>query len=245
MDEVGRKDMSDYFYIGKSIPRVDGMSKATGIAKYTADLFPQEKGMLFVKVVRSPYPHAKIVRIDLSKAERSNGVKFIATGKDVPEKFTWQVPPLLARRKVRWAGEGIAAVAAESVEAAEEASRLIEVHYEELPSILDAEEAMKPDCKVLVDPDWGSNPGEPRKEPELPNVTGHYKLRRGSLEEGFDQADVVLENRFSTSRIHHSQLEPISCIAQPDGLGGVTLWTNAQGVYDVRETLCDILNLPL
>lgn len=238
--------MPKNLYIGKSVPRIDGISKVTGSAKYTADLFLQEKGALFVKILRSPHPHAKIISLDVSKAEKSKGVKLILTGKDVPEKVTWESPRILSREETRWAGEPVAAVAAESPELAEEALELIDVDYKKLPAVFDAEEAMKPECNVVVDPEWGNYPGSlHKKSPEQPNVTGHFKLRRGNIEKGFAEADLILENRFSTPRIHHSQLEPISSIAQPDGNGGLTLWTNAQGVYGVREILCDVLNLPL
>jgi len=235
--------MSESLYVGKSLLRVDALAKALGTAQFTADLFPGKKGMLYVKVLRSPYAHARIVRCDTSKVEKYPGVKLVLTGEGVPEKFTWRVPPLLAHHESRWAGEGIAAIAADSPQQAEEALELIEVEYEELPAVLDAEEAMEPECRITVDPDWGKAPGGKPKTPERPNVTGHYKLRKGNVKEGFARADVIVENRFSTCRIHHCQLEPIACVAQPEEGGGLTLWTNGQGVYSVREEIGYILSL--
>jgi carbon-monoxide dehydrogenase large subunit len=235
--------MSELHYVGKSVPRVDALKKVLGSAQFAADLFPRKRGMLYVKILRSPCAHARIVRCGTSIAERHPGVKLVLTGKDVPEKFTWRVPPVLARGEARWAGEGIAAVAADTPERAEEALELLEVEYEELPAVLDAEEAMKPGCRIIVDPDWGKSPGGKAKTPQLPNVTGHYKLRRGNTAEGFAGADLILENRFSTCRIHHCQLEPIACVAEPDEGGGLTLWTNGQGAYAIREEICDVLSL--
>jgi CO/xanthine dehydrogenase Mo-binding subunit len=229
--------------VGKSIPRVDALDKVSGRARFTADLQPDFPGLLQAKVLRSPHPHARIVRLDVSRALQMPGVRAILTGKDCPEKVHWRAPRILALEEVIWAGEGVAAVAAESPEAAEEALGAIQIDYEELPAVLDPEEAMQPKPPAIVDRQLGAYPGSPLFTPEAPNITGHYKLRGGDIDKGFADADMVLENRFSTSRISHSQLEPASCIARAEADGGITLWTNGQGVHVIRGLLADLFQL--
>jgi carbon-monoxide dehydrogenase large subunit len=230
--------------IGKSIPRVDALDKVLGRAQFTADLKRSFPGLLHVKVLRSVHAHARIVKLDISRAEKLPGVRAVVTGKDCPEKINPRAPRVLALDEVIWAGEGVAAVAAESPETAEEAIRLIQVEYERLPVVLDAEEAMQPNPPAVVDRQLGQYRGSPQFTPEAPNITGHYKLRAGDWEKGFAEADIILENRFSTSRVCHSQLEPASCIARFEPGGGVTLWTNGQGVHVIRGIISDQFDLP-
>ena len=139
-------------YIGVGVRRNDALEKVTGAARYAGDLkFP---GMLYVKLLRSPYAHARIVRIDTSKAQELPGVKAVVTGKDFPYRMGLYLKDRTpyAIDKVRYYGEPVAGVAAESVEVAEKALELIEVEYEELPCVLDIREAIKPDA-CLVHPD--------------------------------------------------------------------------------------------
>ncbi len=230
--------------VGKSIPRVDALDKVLGRARFTADLHRNFPGLLHIKTLRSPYPHARIVTLDTSAAETLSGVRAVVTGKDCPEKINFRAPRILALDEAIWAGEGIAAVAAESTEIAEEAIGLIRVEYEELPFVLDAEEAMKPDPPAVVDRQLGQYRGSPLFTPEAPNISGHFKLRAGDVQKGFAEAEVILENRFSTARISHSQLEPASCIARYEPDGGVTLWTNGQGVYVIKGIIADCFDFP-
>lgn len=230
--------------VGKSIPRVDALDKVLGKAQFTADLLRNFPGLLHIKTLRSPHAHARIVKLDTSAAEKLPGVRAVVTGKDCPEKIHSRAPRILALEKVIWAGEGVAAVAAESPEIAEEAIGRIAVEYEKLPEVLDAEEAMLANPRVVVDPQLGQYPGSGLFTPEAPNITGHFKLRAGDIEKGFAEADLILENRFSTSRICHSQLELASCIARYEPDGGVTLWTNGQGVYVIKGIIADCFGLP-
>jgi carbon-monoxide dehydrogenase large subunit len=241
---TGEKDRSPWApVVGKSIPRVDALDKVLGRARFTADLQPDFPRLLHAKVLRCPHAHARIVHLDVSKALQMPGVRAIVTGKDCPEKVHWRAPRILALEEVIWAGEGVAAVAAESLETAEEALEAIQIEYQELPAVLDPEEAMQPDPPAIVDRQLGGYPGSPLFTPEAPNITGHFKLRVGDIEKGFAEADIVLENRFSTSRISHSQLEPASCIARAEADGGITLWTNGQGVHVIRALLADLFQL--
>jgi CO/xanthine dehydrogenase Mo-binding subunit len=231
-------------FIGLSIPRVDALDKVLGRAQFTADLHRNFPGLFHVKVLRSPHAHARIANLDTSSAVELPGVRAVVTGKDCPDNINVRSPRILALDEAIWAGEGVAAVAAESLEIAEEAIRLIRVEYEKLPAVFDPEEAMKPDPSVVVDRQLGHYRGSPQFTPEAPNITGHYKLRAGDVEKGFAAADLILENRYSTARVCHSQLEPASCTARYEPDGGVTLWTNGQGVHVIKGLLSEQFGLP-
>jgi CO/xanthine dehydrogenase Mo-binding subunit len=229
--------------VGKSVPRLDALDKVLGKTEFMADLQKQFPDLLHAKVLRSPHAHARIVTLDVSRAEKLPGVKAVVTGKDCPDKASYLVPRIMATDKVIWAGEGVAAVVAESPEIAEEALEQIQVDYEKIPAVFDPEEAMKENAPV-VDPNLGRHRGSPLFTPEGPNIAGHYRLRAGDIEKGFKEADVILENRFSTSRISHSQLEPACCIVRAEPDGGITMWTSGQGVHVIKGFICDIFQLP-
>ena len=146
--------MANYSVVGKSVPRVDVLEKATGEAVYCGDIkLPR---MLHARVLRSPFPHARISSIETTKAARLPGVVYVATGKDAPDKRYGAIiydDRVLPRQTVRAIGAPVAAVAAESIDAAEEAVGLIDVQYEELPAIFDPEEAMSTNPPVVIHPD--------------------------------------------------------------------------------------------
>lgn len=216
------KEMARYTVVGSSVPRVDALEKVLGKARFGSDMkLPR---MLYGKVLRSPHAHARIIGIDTSKAEQVPGVRGVITGKDVPEKRTGGVryafdQHVLARNVTRFAGEGVAAVAADTIEIAEKASELIEVKYEEMPGVFDVEQAWGTKPPVIVHPDLPdyeqAMPGV-RLEPDRPNVCNHYIIRHGDTEEGFQEAELVIENRFTTARMQHCPLEPHTVIAQAD-----------------------------
>jgi CO/xanthine dehydrogenase Mo-binding subunit len=146
--------MGDYSVVGKSVMRVDALEKVTGKAVYCTDI--KLPGMLHVKVLRSPNPHAKIISIDTTKAVKLSGVKCVLTGDDVPSNRYGSVvrdSTILAQGVVRAVGEPVVAVAAETLEAAEEALELIEVKYELLPAMFDVEEAVSTQPPVVIHPD--------------------------------------------------------------------------------------------
>jgi carbon-monoxide dehydrogenase large subunit len=213
--------------------------------------------MLYGKVLRSPHPHARIVRIDTSEAERAPGVKAVISGNDMPITSGKDVPTerigyvrdrwLLAREKVRFAGEAVAAVAADTIEEAEEALRLIKVEYAELPAIFDPEESMKPNPPVIVHPDFQSYykvslPGW-LQEPDLPNVLFHCRKKKGDLEKGFKEADLVLENRFSSARISHAALERFNSLVEPRADGGFNIWEPSHMAHRHRADLARVFGL--
>ena len=181
----------DLSIVGKSVPRIDALEKVTGKAEYCVDfVLPR---MLYGKIVRSPYPHAKIVAIRTDRAERLKGVKAVVTAKDVPDtRFGLGLSdePIMARDKARFIGEPVAAVAAETLEIAEEALELIDVQYEELPAVFDPEEAMKPNPSVVIHPDLPYYKTllviPPKLDPERPNICNHFTVRTGDVEQGHE-----------------------------------------------------------
>ena len=227
--------------VGKPIPRLDGLEKVRGIARYTADL--QMSGMLYGKALRSPYPHARIVRIDTSKARALPGVHAVITAQDIPDLLVGRQlrdEPVLARDKVHFVGDKVAAVAAESPDIAEEALTLIDVEYEELPAVFDAIDAMKEDAPLIhedrarytVRERRDSDPSPWRYGPtRLPvelrsNVVGHVFWSKGDIEQGFKEADHIFEHVFTTPRVHQTYLEPHACL----------VWIDQDDIVQVRAS---------
>ena len=209
---------TEYKVIGTRPIRHDGYDKVTGKALYGADM--NLPGMIYGQVLRSPHAHAKILSIDTSRAEAHPDVLAVVTSKDYPElaneaKVLNAGPPvnlfhmssnIMARSKVLYKGHAVAAVAANSLHAAEAALSLIDVEYEVLSSNADVEESMKPGATLLHDEYEG-------------NVASHNQVSIGDVEEGFRQADVVVEREFRTKTVHQGYIEPHSATAWwlPDG----------------------------
>ncbi|MCH8973934.1 MAG: molybdopterin-dependent oxidoreductase, partial [Chloroflexi bacterium] len=203
--------MVSYRVIGKPIPTdVDG--KATGATRFTADV--RLPGLLWGKVLRSPFSHARIKRIDTSKAERLPGVHAVLTGDDVRGiryGRRYKDVPVLAQGVVRYIGERVAAVAAEDAATATAAAALIEVEYEELPAVFDPLEAMRDDAPLLH-PDVNSYEGLPEPVEPLSNVFVRDVTTKGDVEAGFATSDVVVENEFTVARTHQAYMEPHACV---------------------------------
>ncbi len=184
-------------YVGKRIPRKDGPAKVTGRAKYTVDV--QLPGMLVGRILRSPHPHAKILSIDVSQAQRLAGVKAVITADDtngVKHAFvdTPRYPadePTIAKDRVLFVGEAVAAVAATNADIAEKALDLIHVDYEPLSAVFDVEEAMQPGAPEV-------NPNHPKVKEALANIAGKTESGWGDVEAGFAEADHVREDRFES-----------------------------------------------
>ncbi len=227
--------MSKYAIIGKRMPRVDATSKVTGEAKYTADLkFPH---MLIGKVLRSPYPHAKILNIDTSKAEKLKGVKAIVTGKDT-RGDKWGVfrytrdQQLIPVEKVRYIGEEVAAVAAVDEDTALEALELIQVEYEELPAVFDPLEAISPDAPLIHD--------------DFPNnINIHVSIHVGDVEEGFKRSFYVREDTFTAAEESYFQAEPYAVVARFDASGALEIWMPNAGPHMKSKPLSNALGIPL
>jgi 4-hydroxybenzoyl-CoA reductase alpha subunit len=226
--------MEGYSVLGKRIPRIDGTAKVSGEAKYAADF--SMPGMLWCKIIRSPYAHAKILNVDTSQAERLSGVKAICTGEDFGG-WTWgwmpktRDEPPVAIGRVRYLAEAVAAVAAVDEDTAEEAADLVRVEYEELPGVFDPEEAMKEGAPQVHD--YVQN-----------NLSWQFHMNFGDVEKGFREADLVHEERFETGRVTHGYLEPPAGIAFYD-TSGITIWAAKQSPYFVYRHLAACFKLPL
>jgi CO/xanthine dehydrogenase Mo-binding subunit len=230
--------------VGKPTPRVEGVLKVTGKALYSADL--QLPDSLWGRCLRSPIPYGRIKRIDTSKAWQVPGVKAVITGQDVTGLRIGRCiydTPVLADGVVRFIGEKVAAVAAETKLAAEQALELIDVKYEELEPLLDPVEAAKPDAPVLH-PDLLSYKGLPVPLESVSNVVAYLKWGKGNIEEGFKQADVIVENTFTTQVTHQSYLEPHACVVKADASGGAELWSCSKTPFAVRGQLSNCIGVP-
>jgi len=231
--------------IGVSVPRIDAIEKVTGKALYATDIKIQ--GMLYGKVLRSPLSHAKILNVDISRAQKLPGVKVVVTGKDLIRRYGTciQDQPYYCFDKVRYIGDPVAGVAAIDSDIAEEALELIKVDYEELPPALDPVKAMEPGSP-LVHEDLENYWHGPHYFPVSgSNICNHFKLRRGDIEEGFRQSDFISEDTFKTPMVQHCHLEPHASIAQVSPSGQITIWTNTQHPHSCRRELSRSLGIPM
>jgi 4-hydroxybenzoyl-CoA reductase subunit alpha len=225
----------EYQVVGKPVERTDGRIKATGKARYAGDLVAP--GMLHGKILRSPLAHAKILNIDTGGARRLPGVMAVITGKDFPgipfgtrPDTRDQIPMPIT--KVHHFGEGVAAVAAIDEDTAEEALDLITVDYEELPVVLTAEDALKPDAPLV-------------NEFSKSNIAYASDFRFGDPETGFKEADYIKEEKFSSQRVAVGFIEPHACLAEVDSTGRVLLQGSKQSPYPTWRHMCRALDLPL
>ncbi len=235
-----------YKIIGEPLPRKDGLEKLTGSARYGADVMLP--GELAAAAVRSPYPHARILKINCEKARAARGVHAVITAAEINNRLFGQFivdQPILAYDKVRYQGEPVALVAAEDEAIAQAAARLVEVEYEALPVINDIDEALRGD--VLLHENW------PQYEilgACLPvqgtNIGDTFTLRKGDVEQGFKEADLIVENAFSTAMLQHATIETHAAIAQADNVtGNITVHTNCQSAFMLRGVLAKAFNRPL
>jgi len=224
----------DYSKVNRPIKRVDAYEKVTGKAKFAADLF--FPNMLYGKVLRSKYPYARIVKVNIKKALACPGVKAVITAEDIPNnKFgvIVQNQQVLAQEQVLYIGDGIAVAAAETKEAAAKALELIVVEYEELPGIFDPEEAEKKDAPLV------------HSELENNQVV-HHRLRKGDTEKGFAQAEVILEREYATQFVEHSYIETESLVAVPyESNSLVTIYGSIQNPFSCRNAVASVLKVPL
>jgi CO/xanthine dehydrogenase Mo-binding subunit len=235
-----------YTTIGKSLPRIEGAGKVTGQTRYAADL-PFE-GLLWGKVLRSPIPHGRIVKIDTSKACALPGVHAVLTGSDVPDVFVGtrvKDQPVLATDRVRFAGDAVAAVAAESKDIAEQAITLIEVDYEEMPFIDDPVEALKPSAP-LIHEDRFKYKNAPQVPDGVPahNLQSYVLWKNGDLEAAFKRAARVFEHTFRTPLSHHGYIEPHACTVQSHPDGRVEVWASNKGPWGLRDQMAEDFSLP-
>ena len=240
MNEINNK------WIGKNTVRPDGAEKITGRAEYAADT--SMPGMIWGKVLRSPYPHAKIISINTKKAEALNGVKSVITSKDIVnfpldtpvtlgiQDMRWMCRNVMARDKVLFHGHPLAAVAATTEAIAAKACELIEVEYEILPWAIDIEDAIKPDAPILH---------ENYKFNDKPsNIVGTLEHRKGDVEDGFSKADVIIERNFKTEAVHQGYIETHACLVSVAADGRATIWSSSQGQFMVRAMTAYLTGIP-
>ena len=232
--------MSDFSVIGKRTAMVDAAEKTTGAGKYTDDL--SVPGMLIGKILHSPYPHARIRRIDATKALALEGVAAVVTGQDAP--VTYGILPIghdehaLAVDKVRYVGDNVACVAAESEAIAEQAVELIDVEYELLPAWFDPEQSMKAEAEVIHE-------GRPH------NIEKEYHHVFGDPEKGFAESDYVHEARYIANEVTHAAMEPHSTLASFEldphtgQRGRLTVWSSTQVPYYLQHKLSLVLEMPM
>jgi CO/xanthine dehydrogenase Mo-binding subunit len=230
--------------IGRAVGHVEGPGKVSGQARYAGDI--SLPGMLTGKCLRSPYPSARIVSIDASRARMLPGVHAVLTGDDLPARYIGrsirdQWP--LARDRVRFAGEKVAAVAADSGDIAEEALLLIDVEYEELPAVFDAVEAMK-DGAPLVHNDPSIYPGCPPNLPPIPNVVSQIFFQHGDVDAGFAQSDRIFEHSFRIPSVHHGYIEPHACVVRLADDGKIDCWLSNKAPFNMRSQLAVALDVP-
>ena len=233
-----------YATIGQPVGRAEGPEKVTGAAVYPADI--NLPGTLVGKCLRSPYAYARILSIDAAAARRVPGVHAVLTGFDIPEMLVGRFlrdMPVLARDVVRFAGQKVAAVAAEDIDAAEEAMQRIEVEYEELTPVLDPLEAMRPDAPVLH-PNFMSYTGRVPGPQEHPNVVAHNTWKNGDVEQGFREAAHVFEHTFRTQHQHQAYIEPHASVLSLDTDGRVQVWINSKMPFQVRQQLAEGIDVP-
>jgi CO/xanthine dehydrogenase Mo-binding subunit len=250
--------MTTYTSVGKSLPRVDAHGKVTGATPYSGDL--SMKGMLHMKILFAGRPHARIKWIKTGKAEAASGVMAVYTAKDIPVNeygLQWQDQPVLCGVSltptplsspkgaptgrgakpgadiVRFVGDQVAVVVAQTEAQASAAVKLIEVEYEDLPVVTDPVEAMKADSPRV------------HEEIENSNVCVHYKIRKGNVDEAFAKADVIVESEYRTPVQEHAYLQPEAGLAYMDEEGRITVVCGGQWTHEDQEQIAHSLNMPV
>jgi CO/xanthine dehydrogenase Mo-binding subunit/aerobic-type carbon monoxide dehydrogenase small subunit (CoxS/CutS family) len=221
-------------FIGVNVRRIDAPSKVSGALRYAGDMVMP--GMLHVQVLRSPHPHARILSIDTSEAEAMEGVEAVVTAADVPGEDGFGVfvhdQPVMARDKVRYVGEAVAAVAAEDALTARRALEKIRIAYDPITAVFDPEAAMRPGAAVLHD--YAQD-----------NLVKHIPIRKGDIEAGFSSADLIVEQTFETQAVEHAYLETEAGLAFVDHDGVVTIHSPSQNITHHRHMMARILGLPI
>ena len=230
--------------IGQAIGRLEGPEKVTGMAKYVRDMQPE--GVLIGKCLRSPFPHARIRSIDASAARALPGVHAVITGMDISEALVGRSIrdiPVLARDVVRFVGEKVAAVAAESEEIAEEAMLLIDVDYEELQVVDDMMKALEPDAPLLH-PNYNNYVARPAPQEKPSNLVAHQHYELGDVDAGFAEADRIFEHTFSTPHQHQAYLESHACLVTATDDERVDVKANSKMPFQLRKQLAEGIDLP-
>jgi CO/xanthine dehydrogenase Mo-binding subunit len=239
-------DVTSNKWIGQRTIRPDGVDKVTGRAAFAADTNMPD--MIWGKILRSPHPHARIRKIDTSKAERLPGVKAVITARDVVDfpvdksvmlgiqDMRWMCRNVMARDKALFPGHPVAAVAATTEAIAAEACALIDVDYEVLPWSIEIDDALKPDAPILHE--FNTFEGKPS------NIAGKQEVKKGDIAEGFARAEVIVERTFTTRPVHQGYIEPHACLVSVATDGKTTIWSSSQGQFMVRAMTAHLSGIP-
>jgi CO/xanthine dehydrogenase Mo-binding subunit len=230
--------------VGSSPPRIEGREKVTGAAQYVDDI-QFGPNLLHAGLKRSTIPHGRIVRLDINKAKALPGVRAVVTGQNFPRYTGLYLRDrrTFALDRVRFVGEPVAAVAADSEEIAAQALDLIEVEYEEMPGVFDPEYGST-DEAPLVHPELGAYECAPFIFPQAgTNISNWFRVRKGDVQRGFAEADLVYEHRYQVPHIQHVPLEPHVCVAQQDANGKITLWSASQSPFAQRNLIAQALGI--
>jgi CO/xanthine dehydrogenase Mo-binding subunit len=236
----------EFTVVGKEIDRVDGFEKCTGEALYSGDI--KIEGMLYAKILRSPHAHARILGVNTDAAERLPGVRAVISKNNCPDWYTYwyTIKQTAFAGEIGYYGQEVAAVAADSIEIADRALRMIEVRYEVLPAVFDAESAMQPGAPIVPTLDQVDElvHRAPHSKPVRNVFEGRPTiLKRGDVEKGFKEADVTVEGTYSTSFQFHATIQTRSCVAQWDG-HNLVMHDSSQGPWQVRDDLSRSLKIP-
>jgi carbon-monoxide dehydrogenase large subunit len=238
--------MKEYSVIGKAVKNIDGIEITTGDAVFIDDI--KLTGMLYGKILRSQYPHARILNIDVGKAKRLPGVAAVVTGKDVAGYPRYGLlmkdRPIFALDKVHYLGDSVAGVVAVDMDTAEEACSLIRVDYEELPAVFNQIEAMQEGAPLVHENLQEYECASSLRPVPNSNICAYFKLRQGDVEEGFKQADYIFEDELRTQPMSPSPIETVGCIASVDGRGNITVWSNTQMPYGLTDVITECLGIP-
>ncbi|MBI4522508.1 MAG: xanthine dehydrogenase family protein molybdopterin-binding subunit [Deltaproteobacteria bacterium] len=233
----------EYRYVGKNVARKGAVERVTGAGIYCVDLVVP--GMIYGRVLRSEYAHARILNIDIAEAESIPGVHAVITSKDAPAVTygrTLNDRWVLAKEKVFFIGDPVAAVAAESDAIAKAALKKIKVSYEPLPPVLDPERAMNQDS-VSLHEEIPLPPNLPEGQ-NVKNVCSYTSVHYGDADKAMAEADMVVEDTYETQMVHPQYLEPRTVLARYDSDGKFTLWINAQTPFAVRSQISRLLQIP-
>jgi CO/xanthine dehydrogenase Mo-binding subunit len=242
--------------IGVSVPRFDAPEKVTGRTQYVADV--QIPNLLHGRVLRSPHAHARIKSIDASRARALPGVRAVLTAADIPElkpSAKTRAHAILAIDRVVFAGQPVAAVAADELAIADEALELIEVEYEPLPVAVDPVESMQPSSPRVADLGTQADTSEAQAHSGIavsgtqtttraPNIAQEGRLTRGDVPAEMAKADLVVEHTYRVPMVHQGYLEPHAAIADVDPHGRITIWSSTQGSFPTRSEVADVLEIP-
>jgi carbon-monoxide dehydrogenase large subunit len=234
--------MSELKFVGHDEIRIDGKPKITGAAQFVDDL-DFGPGLLYAEIVESPLAHAEIKSIDTGKAEQMPDVVKVVTGKDFPFRFGLYMHDrfVFAQDRVRFVGEQVAAVIARDPVTAKKAAKLVKVRYHELPAILNVEDALKPH-PLLIHPDLKSYKHVPWFFPQVNTNIAHWrKVRKGDVEAGFKQADLVFEDTYTVPRYAHCAIETHGAVGHHDYSGRLTVWAASQSPFTQRNLFAEAL----